>query len=282
MEPTGVDVGKQGTEWSDDEVGVLVGSYFLMLGHHLAGRPYNKSEHRREVMALIGRSKGSVEFKLQNVSAVLDEIGLPWIGGYKPRAHYQDSLVDIVERELPRYPELFETAVPEALDVSDETAILVAPPPPDGVPAERSAAVRRLVGKFDPAARDARNKALGRAGEEFVVGFERRRLQREGRSDLAANVRWVSDVDGDGYGYDVRSFEPDGQERLLEIKTTCGHERTPFWMSRRECEVAADQSDIYRVRRVFHFYNDVKMFDIQPPLETRLLLTPTVFMAAPR
>jgi hypothetical protein len=91
---------------------------------------------------------------------------------------------------------------------------------------------------------------LGRAGEEFAVGFERRRLERAGRDDLAKDVRWVSDVDGDGYGYDVQSFEIGGQERLLEIKTTCGNERTPFWMSKRECDVAAEQGDIYRVRRV--------------------------------
>jgi hypothetical protein len=30
-------------------------------------------------------------------------------------------------------------------------------------------AVRRLVGKFDPAERDARNRDLGKAGERFVV-----------------------------------------------------------------------------------------------------------------
>jgi hypothetical protein len=49
------------------------------------------------------------------------------------------------------------------------------------------------------AARDARNRDLGRAGEEFVVDFERSRLRRAGRSDLARDVRWVADLDGDGY-----------------------------------------------------------------------------------
>ena len=60
-------------------------------------------------------------------------------------------------------------------------------------------AVRRLVGKFDPAERDARNRDLGKAGERFVVEFERDRLRRAGRDDLADDVQWVSDVDGDGY-----------------------------------------------------------------------------------
>jgi Domain of unknown function (DUF3883) len=45
------------------------------------------------------------------------------------------------------------------------------------------------------------------------------------------------------------------QERLLEIKTTCGHERTAFWLTRREVDVAAEKSGVYLIRRVFHFRN---------------------------
>ncbi|UPK26668.1 protein NO VEIN domain-containing protein [Bradyrhizobium sp. 195] len=83
-------------------------------------------------------------------------------------------------------------------------------------------------------------------------------------------------------GYDVRSFEPDDQERLLEIKTTCGHERTPFWLTKREVDVAAERSDRYRVRRVFHFRNRPQMFEIAPPLEDALFMTPTMYSAEPR
>lgn len=115
-----------------------------------------------------------------------------------------------------------------------------------------------------------------------MVDFERRRLEKFGCGLLASKVRWVSDIDGDGAGYDVQSFETDGEERLFEIKTTCGNERTPFWMTRRECDVAVEKRDVYRVRRVFHFRNEVKMFDIAPPLEARLLLTPSTFVATPR
>ncbi|MHC2280409.1 hypothetical protein ACVME8_007052 [Bradyrhizobium diazoefficiens] len=282
MAETDIDPSKEGTDWTADEVAVLVGSYFLMLAEERAGREYNKSEYRRGVIAAIGRKPGSIERKLQNVSAVLDEIGVPWIQGYKPLPHYQDAMVAVVEQQLQRHPELFMIGV-GPLGVRDESDILVAPPDLNNDPEHRPAAIRRLVGKFDPAARDARNRDLGRAGEEFVVGFERRRLEKAGRPNLAKDVRWVSDLDGDGYGYDVRSFDADsGEPRLLEIKTTCGNERTPFWMTKRECEVAAEQGGIYRLRRVFHFRNQVKMFDIAPPLESGLFLTPATFMARPR
>lgn len=284
MAADGIDPSKEGTDWTADEVAVLVGSYFLMLAEERAGRDYNKSEYRRGVIAAIGRKPGSIERKLQNVSAVLDEIGVPWIQGYKPLPHYQDALVAVVEQHWRLHPELFVAEGAGPLRVRAEGEILVAPPAfLNSDPEQRPAAIRRLVGKFDPAARDARNRDLGRAGEEFVLAFERRRLEEAGRPKLAKDVRWVSDLDGDGYGYDVQSFDPDSSEpRLLEIKTTCGNERTPFWMTKRECDVAAEQGGIYRVRRVFHFRNQVKMFDIAPPLEAGLRMTPATFMATPR
>jgi hypothetical protein len=234
-----------------------------MLASERAGVTYNKSENRRRLMTTVQRSEGSIERKLQNISAVLDLLGVQWINGYKPLAHYQDALVSAVERLLIREQGFLYPASPEIQPTEPGEDGMLIPPPPFGDPDETlTAAVRRLVGKFDPAERDARNRELGKAGERFVVTFERDRLRRAGREDLANGVRWVSDMDGDGFGYDVRSFEPDGAERLLEIKTTCGHERTAFWLTRREIEVAAEKSDSYRIRRVFHFRNRAQMFEI--------------------
>jgi hypothetical protein len=53
-------------------------------------------------------------------------------------------------------------------------------------------------------------------------------------------------------------------------------------MTKRECDVVAEQGGIYRVRRVFHFRNEAKMFDITPPLDSGLRLTPATFIATPR
>jgi hypothetical protein len=234
-------------------------------------------------MATLRRSEGSIERKLQNISAVLDVLGAQWINGYKPLAHYQDALVAAVERSLGREPGyLYPVSEDTQPLVLNEEAIFVPPPPFVDLDKTLTPAVRRLVRKFDPAERDARNRELGKAGEKFVVTFERDRLRRAGRNDLADDVRWVADLDGDGYGYDVRSFEPDGQERLLEIKTTCGHERTAFWLTRREVDVAAENSEVYRLRRVFHFRNRAQMFEICPPLEEGLVMTAATFLAAPR
>ncbi|MET3336699.1 MULTISPECIES: DUF3883 domain-containing protein [Bradyrhizobium] len=282
MDPEQIE-GISGTPWTETEISAVVDSYFRMLASEKAGIAYSKADNWRRLMTTVRRSKGSIERKLQNISAVLDLLGAQWINGYKPLGHYQDALVPAVERNIRREPSFLYPASTDTQPLAlNDDAIFVAPPQLTDMEETLPPAIRQLVGKFDPAERDARNRSLGKAGEKFVVEFERIRLRRAGREDLADNVRWVSDLDGDGYGYDVRSFEPDGQERLLEIKTTCGHERTPFWLTKREVEVAAERKDKYRVRRVFHFRNHGQMFEIAPPLEGALFMTPTTYSAKPR
>lgn len=74
-------------DWSAEKVRLIVAGYFEMLDAELIGIPFKKSEHRKALAKkLSGRSKGSIEFKHQNVSGVLVELGLPYIEGYKPEA----------------------------------------------------------------------------------------------------------------------------------------------------------------------------------------------------
>ena len=76
-----------------------------------------------------------------------------------------------------------------------------APPPHE---LEQMLAIAR---KYDIASeRDARNRSLGRAGEERVLAHERAALLVAGRTDLVHRLRWVSDVDGEGAGYDIKSL----------------------------------------------------------------------------
>ena len=134
--------------------------------------------------------------------------------------------------------------------------------------------LQRLVRKFDSAERDHHNRALGRAGEAFVLEVERNRRIAVDRSDLARKIRWVAEEDGDGAGYDVFSFEPNGQERLIELKTTNGAARTPFFLSRNECELAAERPEVWRIYRLHLFARDPRIFAVIPPLPEALRMTP--------
>ena len=63
-------------------------------------------------MAIIGRTHRSVEFKHQNISAVLDELGMPWIPGYKPKRNYQNAIFDAIDRYLTEHPEFLSRSRP--------------------------------------------------------------------------------------------------------------------------------------------------------------------------
>jgi hypothetical protein len=133
--------------------------------------------------------------------------------------------------------------------------------------------------RFDPAEADARNRELGRAGEALVLDFERQVLRRSGRADLADRVRWTSREDGDGAGYDISSFTPEGRPRLVEVKTTYGWERSAFHISRNELAVANDNRETWRLVRVWNFAREPRAFELAPPLDAHVSLTPTSFLA---
>ncbi|WP_287214730.1 DUF3883 domain-containing protein [Mesorhizobium sp.] len=134
------------------------------------------------------------------------------------------------------------------------------------------AALERIVRKFDPALRDARNRQLGQGGEERVFFAEQSGLRAAGRDDLARKVRWVSVEDGDGAGYDIRSFDAAGSERLIEVKTTTGHKQTPFLLSENERAFSEERPDAFRLVRLFDFVHQPRAFELTPPLDRSVLL----------
>lgn len=100
-----------GDIWSREEVDACVADYLRMLALELNGQRYNKSAHATALMqALDGRSRGSVEFKHCNISAVMLDLGWPTINGYKPRDNVQGLLLEAVEAQLAAWPELQEAA----------------------------------------------------------------------------------------------------------------------------------------------------------------------------
>jgi hypothetical protein len=218
-------------DWTQHEVRLIVADYFTMLEAELKGEEYRKSEHRKALMPqLAGRSEGSVEFKHQNISAVLVEQGHPYVDGYKPRGNYQGLLAEEVERSLEEHPQFLEqlAAAPTLNPVgvpsvsSDLSQIIVDPPERIIAPTHTDKPWKSLrAQKIDFAERDAANRKLARLGEEFVFNLERHRLRVEGRDDLASRAEWVSQTIGDGLGFDILSFDvTDESERMLEVKAT--------------------------------------------------------------
>lgn len=145
-------------------------------------------------------------------------------------------------------------------------------PPPGPPRTPRPEGLARLVRKYDPAARDHRNRALGKLGEEHVFHHERARLIAHDRPDLARCIEWTSQERGDGAGYDIRSFDPTGAERLIEVKATRGGPTTPFYLTRTEREVSMERPDHWRLYRLHDLSAAPGLFVLPPPLEASVRL----------
>jgi hypothetical protein len=204
---------------------------------------------------------------------------MPWIPGYKPKRNYQNAIFDAIDRYLSRHPAALAPAQNLPNIPAHSTEIFVPAPvltSNEPIPDR----LLRLIRKFDPVERDHQNRSLGKAGEAFVVDLEKRKLADADRLDLAGKVRWIACEDGDGAGYDVLSYNPNGQERLIEVKTTNGSARTPFFITRNECEIAIDRSADWLIYRVHLFAREPRIFTIKPPLENIVKLSPETWRAS--
>lgn len=271
--------------WSDDEVAFTVASYFDMLMLELSGQRYSKSAMRRDLLPKLDhRSEGAIEFKHCNISAALEELGVPYVRGYKPRRNFQrEALFSEVLIQLESRAGLEDAALnaverpadlPPILDL--EKAVVSAPK--DEKPRVDDYRPPR-ISKRDYLAIEARNRALGLAGERFVLRFEQWRLEQAQRHDLAQQVEHVSVTQGDGAGFDILSFTAVGMERHVEVKTTAYGQLAPFYISENERRFSVRNELSYTIARVFSFRDTPRMFWLNGPVERHCDLDPTTFRA---
>lgn len=265
----------EGTPWSDTENDLIVADYLAMLRLELCGQSLNKAAHNRDLQAKIRRSRGSIERKHENISAILVLFSQPFIFGYKPLPAYQHSLLDALRRQL---PDMLVEYVPPPIDPVAAASFV---PPPTLRPSNERLPdfLRTAISKTDPALRDQQMRTLGLAGEQLVFDLERRRLQQH-QPNLVNDLEWTSRDRGDGYGYDIRSFDERGKEMFLEVKTTRGTEQSPFFLTRNEADVADEKGTQFRLRRVFQFGPRPLIFDLTPPLADHVRLDTAVFRAS--
>lgn len=276
--------------WTRAEVEALVSDYMKMLACELRQEPYSKTAHRNALSKLLDRrSDGSIERKHQNVSAVLIEHRFAWIPGYKPLANYQRLLAEVVAERLDSDSAL-ELQVRAAVERPMTSIIPVdiltrceAPPKASGAPAGYSEEVPQSLtvreGRVDYLDREARNVSLGSAGEEFAVEFERVRLRGAGRETLADRVEHVARTKGDGLGFDVHSFETDGSDRFIEVKTTAFGRETPFFVTRNELAESRRRAERYHVYRLFRFRLDPRFFVLTGAIDGRCRLEAVQYTA---
>lgn len=274
--------------WSSIEVHAVVADYFAMLAKELAGEKYNKTTHRLALsVSLNNRPHGSIERKHQNISAILIEQGYPYVSGYKPLGNYQRLLADAVLFRITG-DSILRSMVEKAVEapavqptVADILQRMVAAPKYEQ-PQQKIAMVRESDCSYQVRAVnylevEARNTSLGLAGEQFVVNFEQARLISLGKDRLADKVEHIPSTRGDGAGFDIKSYETDGTDRLIEVKTTAYGKQTPVFLSANELRVSQEYERKYHLYRVFQFRHDPRLFTMSGALSRNLRLEPVQF-----
>lgn len=75
-----------GRDWSIGQLEAAVDAYERMLRLETAGKSFNKARFNQQLRdgPLRRRTKSAVEYRMQNISAVLQDFGANWIRGYRP------------------------------------------------------------------------------------------------------------------------------------------------------------------------------------------------------
>lgn len=243
--------------WTSPEIDAAVEAYFDMMVLDIQGQQFVKARVYRELSRRFpARNVNSIERKMSNISAVLVGLGYPHLRGLSPLANYQRSLVESVLGQL---------GMRESLDSVIEVELSkIAPIGPVDIvresPAPAVVITDLLHGR--KAARpfkrnylelEAANRKLGLEGELAVVRREQRLLHGLGRKKLADRVEHVAVTQGDGLGYDVLSFDINGREKMIEVKTTTYAIDVPFFVTRGEILASESASDSYHLYRLYGF-----------------------------
>lgn len=94
------------------------------------------------------------------------------------------------------------------------------------------------------------SNSLGRQGEELVIVNEKQKLKDWGLEDKIELVQKQLD----GKGYDILSFDKEGREIHIEVKTTSNNKDEPFYMSANEVAYFKENPKNYFIYRLFNYH----------------------------
>ncbi|NQW03677.1 MAG: DUF3883 domain-containing protein [Acidobacteria bacterium] len=279
--------------WTPPELELVVKDSVSILEED-ADSGADRAAHDRALIGLLqDRTQEEIDLVRAQVSHALQSMGLPSVSGHQPIEDASSpvrllvsSYVKMPRETPPGAPDLapVDSFVRPDTDFDQLDQLVEESPMPVAIKRDASLAGSRLVRGVEYADRDARDRRLGKAGEEWVVRYERCRLiQEEHRPDLAAKVKWVA-FDTDGHGYDIESFDGDGEPRYIEVKTTAHDKTAAFYVTSNEADVSILKGDRYFLYRLFGFFLDHTrprpgLFIRQGALADTCVLTPDRFVA---
>lgn len=108
-----------------------------------------------------------------------------------------------------------------------------------------------------------KNTELGKKGEEIVVEYEKTMLITRGREDLAKKVTTTREIAGNAERFDILSYDENGNEKYIEVKTTKGALNNIFHISESEVKFSHDYGENYYLYRVYNFNIETMSADLK-------------------
>jgi hypothetical protein len=204
--------------------------------------------------------------------------------------HFKWQILDWELDEI-QAQEMGLTLIPDSPareEVPQERDSLIQTRPPEqvAIPLSVGEGSRDFIAKkVDFVENEQKNKAVGLAGEELVLEYEIKTLEKNGYSHITRLIEHVSKIQGDGAGYDIKSIDTNLQPKFIEVKTTVGGINTPFTMTINELNFSQLHKEKYSLYRVYDFDKKSKtgkFYIIHGDISEKLVLEPTQFNCRPR
>jgi hypothetical protein len=130
--------------------------------------------------------------------------------------------------------------------------------------------------------RTEQSKKIGTAGEEHVYAYEYNKLKNLNKKDLADKIKKHFEI-YEYPGWDITSFDKDGHEIYIEVKSTKGAEINQLEITSNEWEAAKIYGQKYYIYLVNNALNEkIKIFEtIQDPYklvkEKKIIISTSVY-----
>lgn len=195
----------------------------------------------RFYLNVINQVKSALEFSMNQNVNLIDAHSFCWLLGYNNQ--YQDW---VTEKSLPITKPVFNAYVIRPVNDSSNLR--------RSIPNERNREVH-----VDWDKENQKKRIRGRRAEELVIDFECQRLQEAGKQDLAAKVEDYSNRYSKGF--DVLSWNEDGTERNIEVKSSSSNS---FIITRNELRKSKENPN-YWIYIVNEKKDEVQIKQIKTP-----------------
>ena len=199
-------------------------------------KTYNFEQDLKEMLKIY--EELSEEMKYQTYDDVIENL----ISNNDPNYIAEQEALKLIEKAL------LESANSEEVNTVSVTTVEI---PKGRKKTKYSEMSKKTVRKIDYVDKQKNNAANGLIGERLVMLYEEDKLRALGREDLIKDIKWIGKVD-DTAGYDILSFDKDGNRIYIEVKTSEGNGQTPFFISANEKSVMDILKSQYYVYRIYN------------------------------